>query len=421
MNKQLARMLSVSEAQTAIVSTFHAVESETIPLDQALGRIMAQDLAAPMDLPHFSSSTMDGFAVRSQDILTSTPDSPVVLRVTHEIPAGKMILDPLQPGCAARIMTGAPMIPGADTVVPVEDTDQFQVSAVSEQVKVHRFYPAGNYIRPVGMEIQQGQIILKRGHKLFPQEIGMLASLGTSHLQVFRKPRIAIISTGDELIRPPEPLAAGKIYDSNSYSIAAQARQNGWDVLPLGAVRDQPDELEKCLDSAVSLGVDLIVSTAGVSVGAYDFVKEVVERKGSLSFWRVNIRPGKPIAFGKYQNIPFFGLPGNPVSAYVGFRIFVTPAVRKLSGLSTWNAKPYQAKLEQPVESDGRESYLRGIVQWKSGEFVARVIENQSSGYLFSLVEANTLLIVPSGVKSLPKDSLVDFLFLNNDELISGG
>ncbi len=414
-------MLSVSEAQTAMMAAFRAVDIETVPLDQALGRVLAENLSARMDLPHFSSSTMDGFAVRSEDIRMAGLKSPVRLRVTHEIPAGVVVTDVLQPGCAARIMTGAPMIPGADTVVPVEDTNQFQVASSSAEVLIQRSYPPAAFIRPVGVEIHKGQVILQKGQKIQAQEIGMLASLGFERVGVYRRPKIAVVSSGDELIRPPEPLTTGKIYDSNSFAIAAQARQNGWDVLPLGVVKDQPDDLMERLDSAVSAGVDLIVSTAGVSVGAYDFVKEVVEKKGALSFWRVNIRPGKPVAFGTYRNTPFFGLPGNPVSAFVGFLIFVTPAVRKLSGLSTWNSVRYQAKLEEPLESDGRESYLRAIVQWRSGEFTARVIENQSSGYLYSLVEANTLLIVPSGVKSLPKDSQLDFLFLNNDELIIGG
>ncbi|MHC1785029.1 MAG: gephyrin-like molybdotransferase Glp [Anaerolineaceae bacterium] len=421
MSKPLVRMLSVSEAQNAIVAAFRAVQSEILPLDQSLGRVLAQDVLSKLDLPHFSSSTMDGFAVRSQDILNASSEVPVKLMVTHEIPAGVVISDKLQPGCAARIMTGAPLIPGADAVVPVEDTDQFQEISPVSQVEIRRCYSAGAFIRPVGMEIRKGQRILQKGQKIHPQEIGMLATLGVNQISVFRKPRIAIISSGDELISPPVPLTPGKIYDSNSHTIAAQIKQYGWEVISLGIVRDQPEELEKRLDSSAAREVDLIVSTAGVSVGAYDFVKEVVEKKGSLSFWRVNIRPGKPIAFGSYQKIPFFGLPGNPVSAFVGFRIFVLPALRKLSGLSKWKPEYFKARLSQPLESDGRESYLRCIVHWQEGEFHAQLIENQSSGYLNSLVEANALLIVPSGVKSLPKETLVDFWFLNNDDLLTGG
>jgi molybdopterin molybdotransferase len=417
----LARMLSVSEAQNAIVAAFRAVPTEALPIDDILGRILAEDIFSNLDLPQFSSSTMDGFAVRSQEIISASAESPVKLRVTHEIPAGVVISESIQPGCAARIMTGAPLPPGADVVIPIEDTDQYQAASPSNQVEIRRCYATGSFIRPVGQEIQKGRKILARGRRLHPQEIGMLATLGIDRVNVFRKPRIAIISSGDELISPPAPLTAGKIYDANSHTIAAQIRQYGWEVVSLGIVRDQPEELERRLDSAAAQGVDLIISTAGVSVGAYDFVKEVVEKKGSLSFWRVNIRPGKPIAFGAYQDVPFFGLPGNPVSAFVGFRIFVLPALRKLSGASDWKPVYFNARLAQPVESDGRESYLRSIVHWQDGEFVARLIENQSSGYLNSLVEANALLILPSGVKSLPNDSRVDFWFLDNDDLLTGG
>jgi molybdopterin molybdotransferase len=420
-SKPLARMLSVSEAQNAIVAAFRAVQTEILPLNQVLGRILAENVFSQLDLPHFSSSTMDGFAVRSADIQNASPESPVKLKVTHEIPAGVVVSEELQPGCTARIMTGAPLISGADAIVPVEDTDQLQQVSPSSQVEIRRSYSAGAFIRPIGMEIRKGQKILCKGQKIHPQEIGMLATLGIDQISVFRKPKIAILSSGDELISPPEPLTPGKIYDSNSHTIAAQIQDYGWEVLSLGIVKDQPDELEKRLDSAVALGVDLIVSTAGVSVGAYDFVKEVVEKKGSLAFWRVNIRPGKPIAFGSYQKIPFFGLPGNPVSAFVGFRIFILPAIRRLSGFTNWKPMYFKARLSHPLESDGRESYLRCIIHWQDGEFSAKLIENQSSGYLNSLVEANALLIVPSGVKSLPKDSLVDFWFLNNDDLLTGG
>lgn len=417
-------MLSVSEAQNAIVAVFKPVSIEIQPIDHVLSRILAEDVVSQFDLPHFSSSTMDGFAVRSHDIVNASPEKPVKLRVTQDIPAGVVGSRPVDPGCAARIMTGAPIPTGADVIVPVEDTNHFQSEFEideNSEVEIYKPFTAGSFIRPIGLEIQKGQKILDKGRKLRPQDIGMLATLGIEQISVFRKPRIAIISSGDELLNPAVPLTPGKIYDSNSHTIAAQIHQHGWDVISLGIVKDDPEELAERLDSAISKGVDLIISTAGVSVGAYDFVKNVVEKKGTLSFWRVNIRPGKPVAFGSYQNIPFFGLPGNPVSAFVGFRIFVLPAVRKLSGLSFWRPVYFKAKLLQPVESDGRESYLRSIVHWENGEFTARLIENQASGYLNSLVRANALLILPSGVKSLPTDSQVDFWFLDNDDVLTGG
>lgn len=424
MSKPLARMLSVSEAQNAIVAVFKPVSIEVQPIDHVLGRILAEDVISQYDLPHFSSSTMDGFAVSSRDIVSATPEKPVRLRVTQDIPAGVIASRTVEPGCAARIMTGAPIPSGADVIIPVEDTNHFQAGTEideNSEVEIYKSLTTGSFIRPIGLEIQKGQKILEKGRKIRPQDIGMLATLGIEQVAVYRKPRIAIISSGDELLNPAVPLTPGKIYDSNSHTIAAQIHQHGWEVISLGIVKDNPEELTERLDSAVSHDVDLIISTAGVSVGAYDFVKTVVEKKGSLSFWRVNIRPGKPVAFGNYQKIPFFGLPGNPVSAFVGFRIFVLPAVRKLSGLAYFKPVYFKARLLQPVESDGRESYLRSIVHWENGEFTARLIENQASGYLNSLVNANALLILPSGVKSLPIDSQVDFWFLDNDDLLTGG
>lgn len=414
-------MLSVIEAQQAIVAAFREVSTESLPIDQALGRTLAEDIYSPLDLPQFSSSTMDGFAVRHSDIGRASLQTPVFLTITHEIPAGTISDQPVREGCAARIMTGAVVPPGADTVIPIEDTDHYQIPSPSQIVGIRVNSSIGARIRPAGKEIHIDQKILERGQKLNPQGVGMLATLGFGQVKVYRKLRIAVLSSGDELISPPEPLTPGKIYDSNTYTIEALIRDQGFDALSLGIVKDDPDEIEARLDMAVSHGVDLIISTAGVSVGSYDYVKEVLERKGSLSFWRVNIRPGKPIAFGSYKNVPFFGLPGNPVSSYLGFRVFVLPALRKLSGRSNWKPEYLKTRLLQPVESDGRESYLRSVVNWQNGEFVARVVENQSSAYLNSLIEANALLILPSGVKSLPEGSLVDFWFLNNENALTGG
>jgi molybdopterin molybdotransferase len=232
--------------------------------------------------------------------------------------------------------------------------------------------------------------------------------LGVAQVAVARRPRVAVISTGDELLPAEARLSPGKIRDANSYMLCGLVEDCGGQALNLGIVPDHPGAVLSALDQAIRENVDLIVSSAGVSVGALDFVRSVVETSGHLEFWRVNMRPGKPLAFGHYRNTPFFGLPGNPVSAFVGFEVFVRPALLKLQGLQALLRPTWRVRLLEPVESDGRESYLRAKVTMQSGEPVARLTGHQGSGNLHSLVQANALLLIPSGVKSLPSGGLVD-------------
>jgi molybdopterin molybdotransferase len=354
---------------------------------------------------------MDGFAVRASDVQSASPQSPSILNIIADIPAGSDPHVTIEPGQAARIMTGAPIPPGADAVVPVEDTDKYSKassSSLEDQVQIFRSASLGSYIRSPGHDFKSGQTVLRACRSLHPQDIGLLAMLGLVQVPVFRLPRVALLSTGDELLLPDQPLHPGKIHDSNSYSLGGLIQESGAELIPLGIVQDDFNLIQQKLDQAVQSGADLIVSSAGVSVGTYDYVRDVIESQGSLEFWRVNMRPGKPVAFGEYRGVPVIGLPGNPVSSFIGFVVFAQPAIFKLAGREDINRQVTPAILSEAVESDGRESYLRAVVDFRDGKYYARLTGHQGSGNLFSLVQANALLIVPSGVKSLPAGSEVE-------------
>ena len=404
-------LLSVDQARERILSHFQPVIPEMLPLAGCSKRVLAADIVAPNDLPPFDNSSMDGFAVRAGDVAEAATDSPRSLRVVADIPAGSHPTISLAAGEAARIMTGAPVPEGADAVVPVEDTnfnDRAAGTPVPENVQVLKPAKPGWNIRPRGMDILSGEIVLHKGRLLKPQDLGLLAMLGFANVSVFRKPRIALFSSGDELLPPEAPLEEGKIRDSNSYTLAALIEEAGAEVIRLGVAKDNYDSVKDLLEKAVELKVDLILSSAGVSVGAFDFVKQVIESNGSMDFWRVNMRPGKPVAFGDYKEIPIIGLPGNPVSAFVGFEVFVRPALEKLGGLAGGSRQTVRVRCDEQIDSDGRESYLRVQVQEENGAWVARLTGHQGSGNLHSLVQANALLIIPAGVKCVPAGQEVD-------------
>jgi molybdopterin molybdotransferase len=404
-------MLSVSAARTRILAAFRPVETTSLPLARLAGRVLAGAITAPTDHPLFDNSSVDGFAVRASDASGIDPASPRVLNVVADIRAGTYSATPLEVGQAARIMTGAPLPPGAEAVVMVEDTDfnlRLTGSVAPTTVAIKKPVQPGENVRRRADDLHAGQLVLTAGTILRAQELGLLAMLGIPQATVYQLPKLALISSGDELVPVDLPLAPGKIHDSNSYILAALSESAQVELLRLGVASDSAADIRARLDRAVEQKVDVIISSAGVSVGAFDFVRSVVEADGELEFWKVNMRPGKPLAFGKYHGIPFFGLPGNPVSAFVGFEIFVRPALEKLAGREPRPRPRQKAHLLEPVESDGRESYLRAVVTGEHGQLVARLTGHQGSGNIFSLVQANALLIVPSGVKSLPATSEVE-------------
>jgi molybdopterin molybdotransferase len=358
---------------------------------------------------------MDGFAVIAQDTLGATIGNPVYLKVVADIPAGSNNDVVLTSGMAARIMTGASIPTGADAVVMVEATDcdnRTPGIPIPEIVAIFQPVVIGTHIRYKGEDIRSGQNIIMGGSNLRPQDLGILAMVGMDQVKVHIAPAMALISSGDELITADAPLTDSKIRDANTYTLTSSANKAGSQVFQLGIVPDNKHAIKLALDRAVDEKVDMIVSSASVSVGAVDFIKEVVEEQGRLDFWKVNVRPGKPLAFGSYRNIPFFGLPGNPVSAFIGFELFVRPVLQKMSGHESYFRPHLVVNLEEGITSDGRESYLRAILNHRDGRWMAKLTGHQGSGNLLSLVRANALLIVPSGVKSLAAGTNVDAWFI---------
>jgi molybdopterin molybdotransferase len=412
-------LLSVTEALQRLLDRFTPVETEILPISKLRGFILAEDIVAESDLPFFTNSSMDGYAVRAIDVQQASHSQPTKLRVVADIPAG--IISDVRIGKldSARIMTGAPLPEGADAVVPVEFTNQKfhldnQELLDDEELQVYQPVKSGDYIRWRGEDIKAGKVVIPSGSRLRPQDIGLMAMLGITKSRAFRQPKVAMFSTGDELLPIEAPLRPGKIHDSNAYTIAASIEQDGGVPIYLGIVPDREDAIRAALDRAIVEEVDLILSSAGVSVGAFDYVRSVVEKNGRLDFWRVNMRPGKPLAFGEYRDIPFIGLPGNPVSAFVGYEVFVRPSLMKLAGIMTFGRLRIKVKLDEEITSDGRESYLRAIVKESDGQWIASLTGHQGSGNLLSLVQANALLIIPSGVKSLPSWTEVDAWLIGN-------
>ena len=408
-------MLSVTEARERILSHFQAAAEESLPLIECANRVLAVDITAPHDLPLFDNSSMDGFAIRAVDLSSGADASNVTLSVVADIPAGSAPTVTLAQGQAARIMTGAQMPEGADAVIPVENTNaNFQETGTTppQTVSFTRTVKVGENVRARGTDLHAGDVVLRKGHLLKPQDLGLLAMLGFANVTVHKKPRVALLSSGDELVELGMPLTEGKIHDSNSYAIGALIQNAGAELIRLGVAKDTRQSVEGLLQKAITENVDLIITSAGVSVGAFDFVKEVIEANGKLDFWRVNMRPGKPFTFGEYFNRPFIGLPGNPVSAFVGFEVFVRPVLERLNGQLDGTRQTVKVRCEEEILSDGRESYLRARVREENEIRFARLTGHQGSGNLLSLVQADALLIIPAGVKCVPVGREVEALLL---------
>lgn len=410
------QLLSVAEALERLVAEFSPVGVEEVNLSQVVGRVLAETISAPHNLPPFSNSSMDGFAVRAEDVACASEKSPVQLEVIADIPAGYHAKARVNQGECVRIMTGAVIPDGADAVIPVEDTDfstRTPGTPAPNTVVIYKTARKGDFVRHIGEDVQAGEVVYEAGIRIRPQDVGFLAMLGIGRVKVRRKPKIAILSSGDELVPVDKPLEPGKIHDSNSYTLISLVEKYGGEPINLGIATDMEEPIRRKLDQAIVSNSDLILSTAGVSVGAFDFVREVVERSGFLNFWRVNMRPGKPLAFGSYQGTPFIGLPGNPVSAFVGFEVFVRPALAKLLGLKKFERATQAVLLGEAIESDGRESYLRAVVATYNGDQIAYLTGHQGSGNLRSIVDANALILLPSGVKSLPSGAEVEAWILD--------
>ena len=408
-------MLSVEEALERILGFFSVLDSEQKPILDAIGQVLAEDIVSRFDIPPLDNSAMDGYAVRAGDLEAAGEQSPVVLRVVGTVAAGQLPDRPVEAGTAIRIMTGAPVPDGADAIVPFEETDEVarrESGADPSEIEVSTRVEMGSDIRPAAQDVARGQVVLVKGTVLRPAEIGVLASLGDEAVEVVRRPVVAILSTGDELLEPGATHDPGKIYDSNAFSVAAGVLRYGGVPKLLGIARDNLDSMNAKLREG--LESDILVTSAGVSKGDYDMVKDVLAKQGKIDFWSVRMRPAKPLAFGVLdasggRKVPHLGLPGNPVSALVAFEQFGRPAIRKMMGKSE-HAKPtITAILDDPiVNTDGRRVYARAIVTKKNGAYHARLTGHQSSNLLTSMARANGLAICPEDLPRKEAGERVD-------------
>jgi molybdopterin molybdotransferase len=392
-------MISVEEALERILGEINPLPATHVPLAQAPGLVLATDVVAQEDMPPFANSAMDGFALRSQDSQPREGQQPR-LRVTGGVAAGYVAV---QEGTALRIMTGAPVPPGADAVIQIELTRYD--GPESAWVEVLQPVAPGNNIRSAGEDMRRGQTVLRLGTEIGPWEVGILATLGLATVPVTRRPRVAILGTGDEVIEVDQPLAPGKIRNSNSYLLEAAVQRAGAQPLRLGVARDTVESLREKFSQAMDS--DLIITSGGVSVGDFDLVKNIMAEQGEINFWRINMRPGKPVAFGHIRQTPLLGLPGNPVSAAVTFELFGRPVLRKMLGHTRLLHPQVTAILEDGVsERASRRHYVRAHVSWRDGRFVAHTTGNQGSNIMTSLLNANALVIVPEGgVEVKPGDT----------------
>lgn len=406
-------MFSVEEALERILAAIVPLAVERVPLAEALGLVLAEDVIAQEDMPPFANSAMDGFALLSRD---SQPRAgqPPRLRVIGEVAAGYVAEQSVQEGTAMRIMTGAPVPPGADTVIQVELTRSGGTNG--DWVEILQEVAPGNNIRPVGEDMRGGQLVLQRGSEIGPWEIGVLATLGWPTVPVTRRPQVAIVATGDEVIDIDQPLRPGKIRNSNSYLLEAAIRKAGGMPQRLGVARDTVESLREKFSEAVQH--DLIVTSGGVSVGDFDLVKNIMAEQGEINFWRINMRPGKPVAFGHIGDVPLLGLPGNPVSAAVTFELFGRPVIRKMAGQTRLLHPQVEVVVEDGIsERVMRRHYVRARVEWRDGRFVARTTGNQGSNIMTSLLHANALLIVPEGGTTIPPGGTANALMLDWPEV----
>jgi molybdopterin molybdotransferase len=407
-------MLTVEEAAERFLSHFKPLELETVLIQEALNRVLAEDIAAPMDIPPLANTAMDGYALRSADTAAAGKETPVRLKVAANLAAGYTLEETILPGTAVRIMTGAPIPAGADAVAPFEDTQ-----AEGEEVLIFKSYKPGKHVRAAGEDVHAGDKVLTSGKILRPQEIGMLAALGSARVKVHRSPRVGILSTGDEIIEVEAPWAPGKIRDSNSYTIASLVQKYGGVPVRLGIAHDNLQELIERIRQGLAQKVDLFITSGGVSVGDFDVVKEALTIEGEISFWRVKMKPGKPLAFGMIKGTPFLGLPGNPVSSMVSFELFARPALLKMEGKTRLKKASLMATLVDGIPAkDERRHYVRVRLEAKEGRILAHLTGDQGSGILRSLVDADGLAIIPEGLTSWAAGQVVQVLLLDGEELV---
>ncbi|KQC06273.1 MAG: hypothetical protein APR62_08200 [Smithella sp. SDB] len=402
-------MISVEKALETILSNFRPLGLEKINILAGRGRVIGEDVFAPRNIPSADNSAMDGYAVRYIDTKGATKDKPLYLKIIEDIPAGKVALKKIKKGEAARIMTGAVIPEGADAVVRQEDTLK-----EGKTVTIYTSAKKGENIRFAGEDVQKGELVVKKGGVLKPADIGMLASLGKAFVSVYQKPSVAIMSTGDELVDIETDPPPGKIVNSNSYSLAAQILECGARPVMLRISKDKKIDLQENFKTA--LHSDVIISSGGVSVGDFDFVKSVMGEIGNaMHFWQVAMRPGKPLAFGSIEGVPLFGLPGNPVSVMVSFEQFVRPSLLKMQGHTKIFRQTIKAICAEEFQKQaGFKHFIRAIVKREKDKYIATTTGDQGSGILKSMVTANGLIVTRENETRIKKGSEVTVQLLDN-------
>ena len=404
-------MKRVADHLSDILGTVRPLSPLDVQIFDAHGCVLTEDVVAPWPLPQFDNSAMDGYAVRREDVVGASPDTPVELPVVADIAAGDTRLSAIGPGIAARIMTGAPVPANADAVVPVEVTDG---GTVRVRISVA---PAPNaHIRRCAEDVAEGDVVLTAGTYLGAQQIGLLAAVGRDRVKVRPKPRVVVISTGSELVEPGMPLAPGQITDSNSFALAAAAQEAGAVAYRIAPIADDPTTLLGLIEEQL-VRADMVITTGGVSAGAYDVVKGVLSQLGTVQFDKVAMQPGKPQGFGTLGDdaTPIFTLPGNPVSAFVSFEVFVRPAIRKMLGSARLHRRSVKAVLQAGLDSpDGRRQFARADLQLTSnGSYVATPLGAQQTHLNADLAKANAFVVVPETVTHVPAGQIVDTVVLD--------
>ena len=422
-------MRSVEEALEKILQEVDTLEEEPVPILDSLGQVLAEDVKSDINVPPLDNAAMDGYAVQSGDTQGASEESPKFLRVIDTVMAGSISESKVVPGTAIRIMTGAPVPKGADSVVQFENTDEEQrkKSAADQpitKVGILSEARAGLNIRRAGEDIARGATALRKGAIIRPAEIGVLASLGHSQVKVIRRPVVAVLATGNELVEIEQSLPEGRIYNSNTYSIASLVKRYGGIPKILGIAPDREESLIAKLRQG--LDADMLITIGGVSMGDYDMVKDILAREGEMVFWKVRVKPGKPLAFGKLKgviqngtakSVPHLGLPGNPASCMVSFELFVRPALLKMMGKKNLTKPTIEAIIEDSVKNTGgRRIYDRAIIKKRDSQYFARLTGPQGSGILTSMSMANGLVMIPEDKKEVNKGEVVQVMMLDWNE-----
>jgi molybdopterin molybdotransferase len=420
-------MISIEEALERILRYVDVLPPEEKPLLDALGQVLDEDIAATFDIPPLDNTAMDGYAVRAADTAGADQNAPVTLRVIGEVAAGYQYQGELEPGAAVRIMTGAPIPAGADSVVPFEETDEpfdrpptGTGRVTTTEVQILKEARPGANVRKAAEDVSAGQTLVQRGTVLRPSEIGVIASIGRAAVRVIRRPVVAVLSTGDELLAPGQARSGAQIYDSNAHSVGALVEKYGGIPKLLGIARDTVEALTGKIHEGLS--ADMLVTSAGVSRGDYDVVKDVLAREGEIDFWTVAMKPGKPLAFGCFypdgeggRPVPHIGLPGNPVSSMVAFEVFGRPAMMKMMGKTDWRRPIVRAIAADRItnEDDPRVFLARCFVTERDGRYYASLTGAQGSGILTSMMRANALTLIPAEVDVVEPGEEIDVIMLD--------